>query len=241
MTSFTRSIGIGFLAATLLLIAGAFWKFADTRPIFRLLSTHSRIVVPQEYSSHDQDKDGVNDTQDLIDGARKEVARAPVYRSAYYQDGLPPEDEGVCTDVVWRAFLHAGYDLKSLVDSDIKSHLSAYDRIQGKPDPNIDFRRVPNLVDFFKSHAHVLTTELKPGDVQNLAEWQGGDIVMFGAPAPHIGILSDVRDVDGVPFMIHASGSSPKEDDGLLYWSTHLSPIVAHIRWPAVTTTTALR
>jgi len=61
----------------------------------------------------------------------------------------------------------------------------------GAPDPNIDFRRVPNLVVLFKKKAAVLTTDLEPGNVENLKEWQGGDIVVFAAPHEHIGIVSD--------------------------------------------------
>lgn len=233
-----RYIGFGLVIVIASITASVF-LFPRLLPQYTpsFLYTGPRIHVDQLYNTYDENGNGVNDTQDLIDGAREEVKRAPAYRSAYYQGGTPPNDEGVCTDVVWRAFKHAGYDLKKLVDEDITQHVSSYTNVHGKPDPNIDYRRVPNLVAFFKSHATVLTTELKPGDAENLKEWQGGDIVMFGSPVPHIGILSDVREANGVPLMIHAPGSSPKEDDGLPYWSTYLSPIVAHVRWPGAMVT----
>jgi uncharacterized protein len=189
-----------------------------------------KIEVPQMYASHDEDRDGINDTQDLIDGARSEVVRQPEYKSAYYDGGYPPDEEGVCTDVVWRAFKHAGYDLKKLVDEDIARRTNAYPRVDGKPDPNIDFRRVPNLDVFFKKYATSLTLEVKPGDIENLTEWQGGDLVLFGGPKFHIGIVSDKRRRDGVPLLIHNAGFA-REDDGLVYWPERITPIIGHYRW----------
>ena len=35
---------------------------------------------------------------------------------------IPPDTEGVCTDVIWRAFKNAGYSLKDMVDEDIKNN-----------------------------------------------------------------------------------------------------------------------
>ena len=64
-----------------------------------------------------------------------------------------------------------------------------------KVDKNIDFRRVQNLRIYFKNTAISLTT-----DVYDIDEWQGGDIVIFDR---HIGIVSDKRNKNGVPFLIH--------------------------------------
>jgi len=198
---------------------------------FALFPFRPRLEIPQFYSAHDEDDDGVNDTQEFLDGARAEVRRRPTYRSAYYEGGYPPAEEGVCTDLVWRALKDAGYDLKRLVDADINERTDAYPRVAEKPDPNIDFRRVPNLNVFFKEFAITLTTELKPWDAENLKEWQGGDLVLFDGPQSHIGIVSDRRDRDGVPHLIHNAGGA-KEDGGLRYWSTYITPIIGHYRWP---------
>ena len=57
----------------------------------------------------------------------------------------------------------AGYNIKELIDVDIKANLAAYPRVRqdgGKPDPIIDFRRVPNLVYFFNVMALPLQTKL---------------------------------------------------------------------------------
>jgi len=188
-----------------------------------------RIEVPRILSNHDRDEDGIDDLDDILLGARAEVSRGPVYKSAYYKGGYPPADEGVCTDVIWRAFKDAGYDLKTMVDQDIASNVRVYPRVEGKPDPNIDFRRVPNLVSFFKRHAVELPLEVVPGDVENLKLWQGGDIVAYGKPYPHIGIVSDKRRPDGVPLLIHNGGPYPKEEDMLVDWP---SPMTNHFRFP---------
>jgi len=208
---------------------------ASVVEIFLLHPTSStpsrRLQVRQEYSSHDEDADGINDTQDLLDGARAEVRRHPIYHSGYYRGGYPPEDEGVCTDLIWRALRQAGYDLKESIDEDIRQRTSAYPRVQGEPDPNIDFRRVPNVLEYLRRYGTSLTTEIKPWDEENLKEWQGGDIVVFGKPKEHIAIISDKRRADGVPFIIHNSAPYPAEQDALLYWDSKVSKIVGHFRW----------
>ena len=38
----------------------------------------------------------------------------------YYSGGYPPDSEGVCTDVIWRALKNAGYSLKDMVDADMQ-------------------------------------------------------------------------------------------------------------------------
>lgn len=177
------------------------------------------LAVEKLEFAHDQDGDGLNDLDDILEGARKDADRKPHYQSAYYAGGYPPDDEGVCTDVIWRALANAGYSLKDMVDQDIQSHTSDYPRVGGRPDPNIDFRRVPNLTVFFSKNAASLTTEVIPGDAENLREWQRGDIVVFDRPLPHIGIISDQRRPDGVPYLIHNAGPYTKEEDALLSWA----------------------
>jgi hypothetical protein len=196
----------------------------DNIPILKTVEVE-KIVIPV-----DKDNDGIYDLDDIVEGARLEAQRRPIYKSAYYQGGYPPETEGVCTDVIWRAFKNAGYDLKNMVDNDIKNNVRLYPRVNGKPDPNIDFRRVPNLDVFFKRYATTLTLELKPYDKENLKQWQGGDIVVFKNPG-HIGILSDKRRNDGIPYLIHNAGPYAMEADDFLWW---YPKIVGHYRFPKV-------
>ena len=187
------------------------------------------VSVPQISCPVDKDNDGVGDLAEFVAGAKAEVKRKPEYRNTYYSGGYPPETEGVCTDVVWRAMQDAGYDLKSLVDRDIRENLSQYPRVNGKPDPNIDFRRVPNLIVFLRRNGKELTKEIKPGDVENLYLWQPGDIVTFDYPHEHIAIISDKRRSDGVPYILHNAGPTASETDQLQSWP---SPITGHFRFP---------
>jgi len=187
------------------------------------------IQIPRISCPSDKDNDRLNDLEDIVNGARAEVIRKPKYLGSYYQGGFPPDTEGVCTDVVWRAMRDAGYDLKALVDKDIQENMARYPRIAGKPDPNIDFRRVPNLIVFFRKYAVELTREIKPGDVENLYLWQAGDIVTYDYPHEHIAIVSDKRRKDGVPFILHNAGPFASETDQLESWP---SKITGHFRFP---------
>lgn len=191
-----------------------------------------QLDIPKIEIDHDQDEDGIKDLDDILEGARKDAANKPLYHSGYYSGGYPPDDEGVCTDVIWRSLKNGGYNLKDMMDKDIKAHTGDYPRVDGKPDPNIDFRRVPNLISFFDKYATLLTTDLVPNDIDNLKEWQGGDIVVFGAPVNHVAIVSDKRRSDGVPYMVHNGGPHTTEQDALLYWHKNISNIVRHYRFP---------
>lgn len=144
-------------------------------------------------SEKDKDMDGVDDQTDILANAKEYLASKPKYKSEYYGGGYPDGEYGVCTDVVAFALLGAGYDLRELVDADIRENQEQYG-IE-VVDKNIDFRRVNNLKMFFENNAEVLTT-----DVRDIAEWQGGDIVVF---ENHIGIVSDVRNRRGVPYVLH--------------------------------------
>jgi hypothetical protein len=172
-------------------------------------------------SSNDQNGNGIDDYTDIMLGARADAEKRPVYRSDYYKGGYPPDTEGVCTDVIWRAFRNAGFNLKDMVDADIASSTSAYPRVNGSPDPNIDFRRVPNLKVFFERNALSLTL-----DTSKIEEWQPGDIVTYGDY--HIAIVSDRRSKDGKPYIIHNMGQYNREEDALTY-----SKISGHFRFKA--------
>ncbi len=47
-----------------------------------------------------------------------------------------------------------------MIDSDIKNNLAQHPRVEGKPDTNIDFRRVPNLKIFFERYATKINRRL---------------------------------------------------------------------------------
>lgn len=159
-------------------------------------------------SQTDFNGNGVDDYTDILLGARKDAENHPKYDSAYIAGGYPPDDIGVCSDVVWRAFKNAGYSLRDMVDNDIRRRPEAYTEIK-KPDIDIDFRRVRNLKVFFDKYAEKLTT-----DISKISEWQAGDIVIFNNDK-HIGIVSDKRNSKGVTWIIHNGGQPQREEDYL--------------------------
>ena len=112
------------IALTLLTGVGVKLCHPSEVPPFR-----QSLNIPEISCPIDKDNDGVTDLQDIVNGARAEVNRKPQYRSAYYQGGYPPDNEGVCTDVVWRAMRDAGYNLKALVDKDIRENPEKYPQI----------------------------------------------------------------------------------------------------------------
>lgn len=144
-------------------------------------------------SPTDADKDGIDDQTDILQGALDYIKTKPKYKSKYYTTGYPDDGYGVCTDVVANAMAAAGYNLMVLVQEDIAINPEDY-HIE-EPDANIDFRRVKNLKVYFKHTAISLTT-----DISAIEEWQGGDVVIF---ANHIGIVSDRRNENGIPYVIH--------------------------------------
>ena len=183
--------------------------------------------LPRVRPQSDINKNGINDADDLIEAARQEAGRRPLYKSAYYRGGYPPPSEGVCTDVIWRAFAHVGYDLKKKLDADIAKNPSLYPRAK-KPDPHIDFRRVPNMNVFLKRHAKSLSTKIAPHNKELLAAWQGGDIVVFSNP-DHIAIVSEKRNDAGIPLLLHNQGPWATEGDDFMDWYNR--GIVAHYRF----------
>lgn len=154
---------------------------------------NSDFGITAYISPADNDSDGTDDQTDILNSAREYVSRRPKYKSKYYSSGYPDDNYGVCTDVVAFALKSAGYDLMELLSADIEKNPAVYG-IE-KPDKSIDFRRVKNLRVYFERTAVSLTC-----DVSNISEWQGGDIVVF---KKHIGIVSDKRNKNGVPFVIH--------------------------------------
>lgn len=179
------------------------------------------LGITQLQSELDADGDGIDDWLDMAQGARAYIETKPHYKSKYYVGGYPDDGLGVCTDVIWQAFQAAGYDLKALVDADIAASPESYPGIS-IPDGNIDFRRVSNLDTFFRRHAQVLSCSLDDPE-----QWQPGDIVVFGN-RDHIGICSERRNAQGIPFLIHHGNpiDGAVERNVLEYMD-----ITGHFRW----------
>lgn len=144
-------------------------------------------------SKIDKDNDGIDDQTDILNNVRNYIATEPKYESKYYAGGYPNDGYGVCTDVVAFGLRDAGYDLRELVNEDIKNNLDKYS-IEVR-DKNIDYRRVKNLLIYFQNNSINLTT-----NINDIKDWQGGDVVVFST---HIGIVSDKRNKKGIPYVIH--------------------------------------
>lgn len=151
--------------------------------------------IPNYTSTIDKDNDGIDDQTDILNSVREYIKTKPKYKSKYYGTGYPDDEYGVCTDVVAIALLNTGYDLMNLVNNDIRNNRQLY-KIE-IIDKSIDFRRVENLNTYFKNNSISLTI-----DINNIKNWQGGDIIVF---KNHIGIISNNRNKDGIPFIIHHS------------------------------------
>ncbi len=166
----------------------------------------------------------------ILLGARAEAVNQTRYDASYqvmsYPNGDVAADRGACTDVVIRAYRNAGIDLQELIHEDMVLHFEVYPNNWGldQPDSNIDHRRVPNQVAFFKQYG--LSLGLDP--MGNPAEWQWGDVVYWRFPNgdEHCGIVSDRITRQGIPLVIHNAGIC-REEDALLRWE-----ITGHYRYP---------
>ena len=137
------------------------------------------------------------------------------YVKIAYPMGDVPQEIGVCTDVVIRAYRELGIDLQKDVHEDIRRNFSKYPSKKRwglrRPDPNIDHRRVYNLQAFFerKGESIPITHDprnYKPGD---LVTWQ------VGPKFPHIGVVLEmVSDEDSFRHLIaHNIGNGPVIED----------------------------
>ncbi len=149
----------------------------------------------------------------------------PSYQRLAYPGGDVPLDRGVCTDVIIRAFRKADVDLQVLVHQDMKAAFSAYPQHWGlsRPDPNIDHRRVPNLMRFFERKDKTLPLSRDP------AGYLPADVVAWRLPGGrlHIGIVSNIRTTDARRYLlVHNIGAGAKLEDILFAYE-----IIGHYRY----------
>ncbi|MEM7144091.1 MAG: DUF1287 domain-containing protein [Verrucomicrobiota bacterium] len=147
----------------------------------------------------------------------------PAYVGLDYPNGDVPNDRGVCTDVVVRSLRKAGIDLQKEVHEDMKANFSAYPNNWGltRPDKNIDHRRVPNLMTFWKREGLNLPT------TENPADYLPGDIVAVKLDNGllHVVIVSDNIAAGNRRKIIHNIGYGTVEEDRLFEFT-----IIGHYR-----------
>jgi len=170
-------------------------------------------------------------TDDIVSAAIDRTQHNVIYDGRYlsipYPNGDVPENIGVCTDVIIRAYRTIGTDLQKLVHEDMLANFNAYPskRIWGlnATDRNIDHRRVPNLQTFLVRQGEKFAVSDKGKD------YKAGDLVtwMVSGNLPHIGIVTDkISLFTGNPMIVHNIGAGPKLDDMLFSY-----PITGHYRY----------
>lgn len=155
----------------------------------------------------------------------QEVTYDPTYFSIDYPNGDVPQDKGVCTDVIIRAYRKLGIDLQKEVHEDMEAHFSAYPNLWGlsSTDKNIDHRRVPNLMKFFSRNGQELTI------TRNAKDYQPGDIVSWNLNSGlmHIGIVVNKKSLDEERYLIvHNIGAGQVMEDVLFSYK-----IIGHYRY----------
>ncbi len=156
---------------------------------------------------------------------KQQVTYDPSYFSIKYPNGDVPSDKGVCTDVVIRAYRKIGIDLQKKVHEDMKVNFSKYPKIWGlkTTDKNIDHRRVPNLMTYFKRKGASKTI------TKNAKDYIPGDIVAWnlGGGLTHIGIVVHKKSRDGKRnLIVHNIGAGQVLEDCLFKYT-----IIGHYRF----------
>ena len=155
----------------------------------------------------------------------RDVQYDPAYFSIDYPGGDIPAGKGVCTDVVIRAYRKTGIDLQMEVHEDMLVNFGVYPDIWGlhAPDPNIDHRRVPNLMTFFSRYGETLPVTENPQD------YHPGDIVCWnlGGGITHIGIVSNVKAPEMDQYkIVHNIGAGQVLEDCLFDFK-----VIGHYRY----------
>ena len=170
----------------------------------------------------------------LASAAMKSAGADILYNGAYvpleYPFGDVPEGQGVCTDVVIRAYREMNVDLQKRIHEDMKADFGAYPsrRVWGLtgPDRNIDHRRVLNMEVFFRRQGASLPMTRIPAD------YLPGDVVAWRVPkygggtTPHVGVVTAVKTDEGEPLVVHHLSGKPLLENVLFAW-----PMTGHYRY----------
>ncbi|HXN96687.1 MAG TPA: DUF1287 domain-containing protein [Candidatus Acidoferrales bacterium] len=151
----------------------------------------------------------------------------PAYVRISYPGGDVPADTGVCTDEIIRSYRSVGVDLQKEVHEDMVRNFDLYPRrwrwVLSRPDPNIDHRRVPNLMVFFARKGESLPLSGRAAD------YAPGDLVTWdlGGGVPHIGVVVDQKSAKSGRYMIvHNIGQGPRMEDIIFNWK-----VTGHYRY----------
>lgn len=187
-------------------------------------------VDAAEITEHPLPEDSPVTLQKLLESAKEQTTQTkfydPTYKILAYPNGDLPVEKGVCTDVVIRAFRHAGIDLQKEIHEDMKVNFNVYPKKWGlkSTDSNIDHRRVPNLQTYFKRQGKALKI------TNESADYHPGDIVSWdlnGKGLAHIGLISNIWSEKNKRFLIiHNIGNGTQAEDRIFEWK-----ITGHYRY----------
>lgn len=185
-----------------------------TGRIFFLAGLFSLLILNTAFSSE------LSRNQKLIlEGARSRLGDR--YDSGYYSYGYPPQGRSACVDVLYFAFKKIGIDLQVEVNRDMRQNPGPY---PAHRDYAINHRWAPNLFVWFKRHARSFSGK-------SLSEWEPGDVIFWSLTgdgvADHCGIVSDKKNPDGRPLVVHQFPPTCREEDVLNRWQ-----IMGHFRLP---------
>jgi len=146
------------------------------------------------------------------------------YPLAYPMGDVPP-NKGTCTDEVVRAYRLLGIDLQREVHEDMLRNFTVYPQKFGlkAPDPNIDHRRVWNLLTFFLRNAEALPITADGRD------YQPGDVIVWDLDnyQLHTGLVTRKWSKKHKrPLIMHNIASGPKIEDKLFEYK-----IIGHFRY----------
>tara|TARA_B100001027_G_C16260309_1_gene329062 strand:+ start:1795 stop:2394 length:600 start_codon:yes stop_codon:yes gene_type:complete len=186
--------------------------------ILSILLFGNTIFSQESFSSE-------NISNAAIELTKDEVIYDGSYYSIPYPNGDVPDGIGVCTDVIIRTYRSLGFDLQKEIHEDMNNNFDLYPKIWGlkKPDKNIDHRRVPNQMTYFKRQGSSLTIS---NDSKN---YLPGDIVAWdlGGGTTHIGIVVNKKSQFSDSYMIvHNIGAGQNIDDCLFDFK-----IIGHYRF----------
>jgi uncharacterized protein len=165
---------------------------------------------------------------ELAEAAVKCTASKVVYDPSYFKIPYPggdvPAGKGVCTDVVIRVYRLQGIDLQKEVHEDMQENFGKYPHIWllAKTDTNIDHRRVPNLMVFFRRKGLSLPLS------NDVKDYSPGDIVCWelSKGTTHIGLVSNRKARSGRFMVVHNIGGGQVLEDVLFDWK-----IIGHFRY----------
>lgn len=204
-------------------------RIQDMKRRVWIVGVVSCIAVIAAFGQHTNEISRARFTRQLvaaaIDRANVHVRYVPDYVRIPYPGGDVPADTGTCTDEIIRVYRQVGIDLQREVHEDILRHPEEYPRKRSHNggDSNIDHRRVPNLMVFFRRNGENLSTTTSASD------YLPGDIVTWdlGHGQSHIGIVVDRKPLLFNRYKIlHNIGEGPKIEDVLFDWR-----ITGHYRY----------